>query len=121
MLDKMLNSRLPAAEMKEQVRSHYSPAQSRSPAHGCIRISDIQYTLLDQIHDFPVECCLQPVRDVADNFLAELDRLFPDRAVKRDCLFDCFRRCVVTADHFDQRNDVWRIEWMADEDALGML
>ena len=40
MIHEMLNTALAATEMKQQVRPHNSPAQSRTPAHGRIGIGD---------------------------------------------------------------------------------
>src|SRR4051812_39785445 len=44
MIHEMLNTALAATEMKQHVRPHDSPAQSRTPAHGRIRIRDVDHT-----------------------------------------------------------------------------
>ena len=87
----MLNSALAARQVKEKIGPHYSPTQSRSPAHSGIRISDIQYALLDEVHDLTVERGLEPIGHVAHDLFAHVDGPLADRRVKRDRPFDRFR------------------------------
>src|SRR6266436_3643467 len=68
----------PAAEMKQQVGSHNAPAKSRSPANRSVRIRNVEHALLNQVNDFTVESRLEPVGDVAYNFLAQMNRLLAD-------------------------------------------
>src|ERR1700752_5065521 len=54
-------------------------------------------------------------------FLVQVNRLLTNRGVKRYRLLNRFRRGFAPTDDFNQRNEVWRIEWMPDEYALGVF
>jgi hypothetical protein len=86
----MLNAALTTSEVKQQIGSHYAPTQSRSQAHSSIGISDIQHTLLDEVHDLPIQRALDTVRDMADHFFSNMNGLLTDRCVKRECLLHGF-------------------------------
>src|SRR5690349_3930129 len=73
LLHEMSYSIRSAAEMKQQIGPHNTPAKSRSPANRGIRIRDIEHSLLDQVNDFSVESRLQPVGCMAYNFLAKMN------------------------------------------------
>src|ERR1700749_2816178 len=45
MLHEVVNSTRSTGEMEEEIRTHYSPTQSRAPAHGSVRVGDVQYAL----------------------------------------------------------------------------
>src|ERR1700758_5433012 len=47
-----------------------------------------------------------------------MDRLLADRNIEANCLLNRVRRRLTTADDFDQRDDMRRIEWMSDDHAL---
>src|ERR1700758_5376182 len=97
----MLNSAWTAAEMEKKIWTHQAPTQSRSPAHGHLRVSDIQYTLLDEINDLAVKRRLEAVRPVADNLFSNMDWLLADRSVERKRPLDRLRRCFVSRYYFD--------------------
>ncbi len=109
-LHEMLDSAGPATEMKQKIGPHYSPTQPRSPAHGGVRISDVQYTLLDEIHDLAIQSGLESIRDVADNFFSDMDRLLANRGIKRDRALDGFRCCLCACHNLDQGDHMRRIE-----------
>src|SRR6476661_5839025 len=50
-----------------------------------------------------------------------MDRFLPNRSVKRKRLLNRLWRCLRSSDNFDQRDDVWRIKGMSDENTLWML
>ena len=50
-----------------------------------------------------------------------MNRLLAHRRIELHRLPDRFRRCLDAAHHFDKRNDVRRVERVADKDALGTL
>src|SRR5579859_3874676 len=68
----------PAAEMKQEIGSHNTPAKSWSPGNRGVRILNVEHALLNQVNHFTVESCLQPVGHVAYDFLAQMDRLLAD-------------------------------------------
>src|SRR5579863_1447851 len=100
--------------MKEKTGTHYSPAQTRAPAHRNVSIGDVQNPLGDEMNDLPIERCLKPVCDMTNDFLSNVDRLFSDRLVKGDRALNGFWRGFCSSDHLDQRNHMGWVEWMAD-------
>src|SRR5450755_2363586 len=44
MLHEVLDSTFAASKMKQQIGPHHSPAQTGAPAHGRIRIRDVQHS-----------------------------------------------------------------------------
>src|SRR5271154_7447758 len=116
-----MDTALAATEVKEQVRSHEAPAQSRSPTHRCIRVRDAEYVLVDQVHDLAIEGRLQTVRDMADHFLLHVNRSLADRGIERHRTLDCLSRCLFATDDFNEGDEVRRIEGMSDHAALGMF
>ena len=110
-----------AAQMPLQALAHHAPAKPRSIADGGVRVLDAQHALLDEVEHLPIERRLQAVGHVPGKLLPQMNRLLADRRIERHRLLDRFRRCLGAAHHFHQRNDVRRVERMADEDALGVL
>src|SRR5580692_7699065 len=121
LLHEMLDSAWTTAQMEQQIWTHQAPTQSRSPAHGRVRVSDVQYTLLDEVDDFTVKSSLKPVCDMADDFLPNMDRFLTDRGVEGDGPLDGLWRCFGTCNDLDQRNDVGGIERVTDHAPLRIL
>src|SRR5882672_2958567 len=120
-LHEMVNSARTTGEMEQKIWPHHSPTEPRSPAHGRIRIGDIQYALLDEVNDLTVQRCLKAVSDVPDDLFADMNRFLANRFVKGERTLDSFRRCLFARYHFDERHHVRRIEGMADDATFGML
>src|SRR5216684_9254753 len=78
----MLNSAWTAAEMEQEIWTHQTPTQSRSPAHCNIRIGDIQYTLLDEIDNLTVKRCLKAVGNVSEDLFADMNRFLANRCIE---------------------------------------
>ena len=87
----MLHPTLTAAQVKQKIGPHDTPPQPGPPTHCCIRVSNIEHALLDEVHDFAIEGGLQAIRDVADYLFADVNRFLADRFVEGDRLFDGFR------------------------------
>src|ERR1017187_10995130 len=58
---------------------------------------------------------------MAFHLAVDKDRLLADGRVERQCTLNSFARGELTAHHFHQRNQVWRIERMSKKDAFGMF
>src|SRR4029077_6608199 len=97
-LHEVVNSSGATGEMEQEIRTHHSPTQARSPAHGRVRIGDIQYALLDEVNDLTVQCRLKAVSHVADDLFPDMNRFLANRFVKGDCTLDSFRRCFFAGD-----------------------
>src|SRR5215469_18811118 len=117
----MLDTALATAEKKIKTRPHHSPAQPRSPAHGHIRISYVKNSLLDEVYNLAIESGLNPVRHMANDFFFDMDWFFADRCVEVNRPLDCLWRRLLAGHNFNQRDDVGRIEGMADDATLGMF
>jgi hypothetical protein len=74
--------------MKEKIRAHHTPSKSGSPADGDIGIRHAQDILLHKIGDLAIKSGLQPVSNVSDNFLAEMDWLLSNGGVKKNRLLN---------------------------------
>ena len=110
-----------AAEVPLQTGSHHSPAESRSPAHGIVRIRNAQHALRNEVGDLAVEGRLQAVPDMTIQFLVQSNGLLADRGIEGHCSLDRFRRRFGSANDFHERDDVRRVEGVPDEDTLGVL
>src|SRR3954469_24225489 len=121
MIHEMFDAASASTKVPLQTRPHHPPTRPWPIAHGHIRILNAQHVVLDQIHDLFVERGLQPVTDVTRKLLFQLDRLLPDRCVKRERLLDRVRRSFRSSDNFHQWNDVRRIEWMSYKNSFRVL
>src|SRR5262245_66616761 len=103
--------------MPLQALAHDAPAKSRSVGYGDVGIGHAEDALLNEKQDLLVEGSLQTVGRMARKGLVQSDRLLADRRVERQgASDDCLRR-LRTTDHFDERDDVGRIEGVADDAA----
>src|SRR5262245_5737447 len=118
--DEMLDAALAASEMPLKALPHYAPPWAGAVAHRCIGVLDAQHALLNQIEHFAIERGLKAIRHVPGQFFVETNRPLADRCVERHRPQDRVGRRFRAADDFDERNDVRRIERMADEDTLGV-
>jgi hypothetical protein len=82
MLHEVLDPALAATKVEQHARSHDSPAQPGAPTDGSVGICDIHDTQMNQIDTFSINCRLQPIGNMSDDFLADMNRLFADRRVK---------------------------------------
>src|SRR5271168_1617296 len=78
LLHEMLDSAWTTAQVEQQIWTHQAPTQPRPPAHGHVRIGDIQYALLDEVDDFTVERRLKAIGYVADDLFADMNRFLAD-------------------------------------------
>ena len=76
------------------------------------------HALLDQVEGLAPQRGLQPVRDVALDLALHVDRPLADGRVEGQGAFDGVGRGELAADHFHQRDQVRRVERMAQHHAL---
>src|ERR1700690_431461 len=120
-LHEVVNSAGTTAQMEQEIWTHHSPTQSRSPTHGSVRVGDIQYTLLDEVNDLTVQRCLKAVGYVADDLFADMNRFLANRFVERDRTLNSFRRRFFACHYFNERHHMRRVEGMADDTTFGIL
>src|SRR6185503_19105188 len=111
-LEEVLHPTRAASEVELQVGSHDAPAQSRSPAHRSVGVSDAQHVLLEEVENLLVESDLEPVGHMARELLLEQNGLLADLRVELHRPLDGVGRGLGACHNFNQRNDVRRMEGM---------
>src|SRR6185312_8007004 len=117
----MFDSASAASQVPLQARTHHSPAQAWTITDGIICIANTEHAVLNQKHDLFIEGRLKSIANVTWKFLVQLNRLLSDRGVERYRLLNRFRRRLRSPNDFDQRDHVWRIEWMTNQNPLGVF
>ena len=120
LLEEVLDSARTAAEMVKHHVAHNAPAQARAPAQRGVDISGAHYALCYEVIDLTRQCGLQAVSNVTGHLLVDAHRPLPDRRVEFRCALDCLFRRFYPANDLDQRDQMRRIERVADHAALGM-
>ena len=116
----MFDAALAAAQVIEENLPHDAPAQPRTPAQSLVDIGDADDVVGDEVIDFPRQRRLQAIGDMAGDFLAQTDGLLSEPGVEFRRALDRRLRSLGAADDLDQRNQMRRIEGMADDAALGV-
>ena len=120
LLEEVLDAARTAAEVVEHHVAHDAPAQARPPGQSRVDVGGAHDALGNEVIDLARQRGLQAVGDMPRHFLVEAHRPLPDRRVKFRCAPDRRFRGLCPADDLDQRDQVRRIERMADDAALGM-
>src|SRR4029077_15888715 len=121
MIHEVFDSALAAAEMPLQTLSHHAPAKPGSVRDGRISVFHTKDALFDNIKHLAVERGLESIRHMTGKLLLQMDRFLADRSIEVDRLLDRLRRRLSAADHFDQWNDVRRVERMPDDNPFRMF
>ena len=85
-----------------------------------IDVGDAGDTAGEEMDGLAPQRGLQAVGDMPRDLAADVDRPLADARIKGDRPIDRGRRRLCAADHLDQRDQVRRVERMADDNALGM-
>ena len=75
---------------------------------------------MQHVDRFAEHCPLQSVGDVTEDFLVQADRGLAEALVERLCPFQSLRAGQRAARHFHQRDQVRRVEGMAQNHPFGM-
>jgi hypothetical protein len=108
------------AQMKQRARPHHAPAQARPVLHGGLDISDGGHARLQQVHDLLEQRGLQPVGDVPGHLLLDVDGLLAQAGVEGQGGVDGGGRRGGPADDFHQRDQMGRVEGVADGEPRGV-
>src|ERR1700733_469815 len=120
LFQKMLDATFTAAQVIKKHIAHEAPTQARSPAQCGVRIGGAHDAFGDKIVNFSRKGGLQTIGHMAWHLLADSNRAPSDSLVEiRDAL-DRLLGGLGTTHDFDQRNEMWGIERMADYATLGM-
>ncbi len=121
MFHEVMDAACASAQMPLQALAHHTPAEPWPVADRDVRIRHAEHASLDERENLLVERGLKAVGRMARKGLAQPDRLLADRCVERHRALDDGLGRLRPAHHFDEGNDVGRIERVADDAALGTL
>lgn len=98
---------------------HLRPANAKPKADRIIDFFGRGDPVLDQPKTFPPDRFKEAIRDMRVNFFAHLQGFHPQ--FRQDCsrFVSCGRRRAVAANDFDQRQQINRVERVADHYLLG--
>src|SRR4051812_3775652 len=120
LLEEALDAALAAAEVVEHHVAHDAPTQARAPAQRGVDVRSADDAFGDEVIDLPRQRRLQTIGHMAGHFLAQPDGLLPQACVELGGARNRRFRGLRAANDLDQRDQVRRIEGMADDTALGM-
>ena len=118
MLEQVAQPGAPASQMVRHVGAHQRPAQPRAVGDRGVDVLDAGDALEDQVDRLAIEGHLHAVGDVARHLAAEPDRPLAERGVEARGPVDHRRVGLFAADHLDQRDQMGRVERVADDVAL---
>src|SRR5579859_7853 len=116
MLKEMFDSRVPTAQIHVHELAEDGPSQPGTVRHGDVDVDQAGRILIQQIEHLTDHRRLKPVRDMTFHFLFHANRLLADLRVEFDSTCNVLSRCQLASDDFDQRDDVWWVERMAEHD-----
>src|SRR5579859_2289989 len=120
LFEKMLDAALTAAQVIEKHAAHEAPAQARSPAQCGVRIGGADHAFGNKIVNLPTQGGLQTIGDMPRHLLSHANCPPSDAVVEcGDALNGLLGGLGATHD-FDQRDEMGRIEGMADDATLWM-
>src|ERR1700733_8656409 len=111
----MLDAALAAAEVIEEDLPHDAPAKPRSPAQRLVDVRDADDVLGDEVVDLAGQSRLQAIGDMAGDLFAQAYGLLSEPRVEFRRASNDGLRSLRAAHDLDQRNQVRRIEGMADD------
>ena len=118
--EEMAHPRLAAGQTVGQERAHERPAQARAIADGIVDLCRGGDTVVDQPQRLSPQGFEQAIGDEAIDFHAHLQRLHAAGGVERGGGVLCRLVGGIAAADLDQRQQVNRIERMADDKAFGV-
>jgi len=102
------------------MRTHQRPAQPGTLADRGVDVGDAGDPGGDEMDGFAPQRSLQAVGNVPGDLAADVDRALADAGIKFHRPLNRSGGGLRAADHLDQRDQVWRVERVADDDAFGM-
>ena len=106
--------------MEGEVGSHPGPAQAGSVDDRVIQFPGGGHTVVHKVEYLPPQRLLETVRQVTGDLVADYQRVHVQVVVNLGGPLDNARRGPFTAHYLAQREQVYRVEGMADDDPLGM-
>jgi hypothetical protein len=110
-----------ARQMLGDEGTEQRPPQTRTRRDGDVEIGHRHHAVFDQPVGLAPQSRLQTVRHVPRQFGADVDRRLPDGAIHVHRPLDRGRIGLRPVDYIDERDEMRRVERMANQHALGML
>lgn len=117
MVQHVCHAALTAGEGEGQHRSHHRPAQPGPFGDGQVDVPDCRLTVGDHVECFPPQGLLEAVGDEAGDFVVHRDDGLARGLVEAGGPGDRRRVRVFAADDLDERDEVGRVEGVADDQA----
>ena len=112
----MAHAEVAAGHVEGKKGAHQSPAQPRPVSDCRIELLRGGHIVVDQMQRLPPQRLLQAVGKKALDLVAHLQGVHAEIGVERDGLIDALVSGPCAAQHFDQRQQVDRVEGVADHD-----
>ena len=109
-----------AGKVKIQERTEQGPTQAWAVGDGGIDRANRRDPLADEVKGFAQQRGLQAVCHASLDFSADMDGFLAKGCVEGQRLLNRYRRGRMSAYDLYQRNQVRRVEWMADQHTFGM-
>ena len=120
MVEHMRHTALTAGEVEREHRPLERPTEARTIGDRAVDLLDRGLALLDHVQGLPPLCLLQSVGDEAGDFAVHADDGLADVGEEVCGPVDSGGRRGLSADDLDQRDEVGRIERMADDEPFGV-
>ncbi len=114
----MPHARVAAGQVVDQVSTHDRPAQARSVHDGVIQFARRGHAFVNHVQDLAPDRLLQSIGEMAGHFAAYAQRVHADVGHESAGGVQGGRGGLFAADQLHQRQQVHRIEWMCDQEAL---
>ena len=112
------HARITACQGIGEEGAHERPAQPGAKANGVVDFAGGRHAVIDQVQRLAPQRFEQAVGDKTGDFLAHMQRAHTEGFIHLDRGLDRFRRGVLAAHHFHQRQQIDRVERVADDTAF---
>src|SRR5947209_17503426 len=120
LLEEVLDAAFAATEVVEHHVAHDAPAQARTRAQGGIDVRSADDAFGNEVINLPPERRLQTIGDMPGHLLAQPDGLLTQSGVELCGALNRGFRGLRAANDLDQRNQVRRLEGLADHGTFGV-
>ncbi|ABA52551.1 hypothetical protein BURPS1710b_A2129 [Burkholderia pseudomallei 1710b] len=117
----MTHAGLAARQCIREERAHERPADARAETDRIVDLARRRDAFVDEMQRLAPQRFEQAIGDEARHFLAHAQRPHAERAIDAERRVDGVGRGALAAQHFDERQQIDRIERMPDDAALGTM
>ena len=120
LVERVPHALLAAGEVKREVGAEPCPAKAGTIGGGVVQVACGSHAVVDQMEDLPPHRLLEPVGQVTRYFSTDDEGIHVQKVVHLFGPLDRFVRGEVATDDLAQREQVDRVERVADDDSLRM-